>query len=91
MADEPENKPTEEVEPEWAKNLKEMLSNLPAQIKEALTPEEPPQDPEKKPIEIPAPQPPAQQDPPTPVQQKPQQDPVPEPKPKKKSLLDYIL
>lgn len=88
---EPDNKPNEEVEPEWAKNLKEMLSNLPGQIKEALTPEEPQQEPENKPLEIPAPQPPAQQDPPSPEPQEPPQDPEPEPKPKKKSLLDYIL
>lgn len=89
---EPENNTKEEVEPEWAKNLKEMLSNLPGQIKEALTPEEPESPPEPEqtdpntPQEIPVPQPPEREDHP-----KPEEVEETEEKPKRKSLLKWLF
>ena len=87
--DEERKEEQKEVVPEWAKNLQESLSQLPQQIKEALTPEAP-EEPEQQPLEIPVPQPQHQDPPPQPEEIDPQPEPEPE-KPKKRNFLDWLL
>ena len=93
----PETEVKKEETPEWAKELKETLSDLPNKLKEVLTPaQEQPQEapPANQPVEIVLPQAPEQEQPQPHEVEQPQEQPPQEeeerPK-KKRSFLDWLM